>query len=348
MSKIFIFYTVIFYLSYFIFNNWKFLNNKLLDKETSKVQSFHEIATPRSGGVLIFVIWFFFLIFNKFIYIEIPFLIYFTLTNFLIGFFADLKIIKSPIKRFCLMLLFNLIIIFYYDFHINQFDFYFLDFLNSFLFFKIILVFLALFFIINGSNLIDGFNGLLSIHITIIIFIIYLVCKNNNINVNLQYYLMFLIFGNILFLSLNFPKAKIFLGDCGAYFLGAQIACISIYISNSYDLISTFFIANILFYLFFEIFFSVFRKILQKKNPFYPDGNHLHMLLFKFIKNKTKFSNPLTSIIINLVFILSLIPSYVYFNNDLVCKIIFVIQIFVYISSYLFLIKSKTNANIHS
>ena len=45
MSKIFIFYTTVFYLSYFLINNWKFLNNKLLDKETSKVQSFHEIST---------------------------------------------------------------------------------------------------------------------------------------------------------------------------------------------------------------------------------------------------------------------------------------------------------------
>lgn len=348
MSKIFIFYTTVFYLSYFLVNNWKFLNNKLLDKETSKVQSFHEIATPRSGGILIFVIWFFFLIFNKSIYIELSFIIYFTITNFLIGFFADIKIIKSPIKRFCLMLLFNLIIIFYYNFYINQFGFYFLDFLNSFLFFKIILVFLALFFIINGSNLVDGFNGLLSIHVLIIIFIIYLVCRNNNLDINFQNYLIFLIFANILFLSLNFPKSKIFLGDCGAYLLGTQIACVSIYLSNSYDIISTFFIANILFYLFFEIFFSVFRKISQKKNPFYPDRKHLHMLLFEFIKRKTKFSNPITSIIINLVFTLSIIPSFINFDNDLVCKIIFVIQIFVYISSYLFLIKSKTNADIHT
>ena len=65
MSKIFIFYTTVFYLSYFLINNWKFLNNKLLDKETSKVQSFHEIATPRSGGILIFVIWFFVLVKEK-------------------------------------------------------------------------------------------------------------------------------------------------------------------------------------------------------------------------------------------------------------------------------------------
>jgi len=142
-----------------------------------------------------------------------------------------------------------------------------------------------------------------------------------------------------LFLFLYFTKAKIFLGDCGAYFLGTQLACVSIYLSNSYDLISTFFIANILFYLFFEIFFSVFRKILQRKNPFYPDGKHLHMLLFKFIKYKTKFSNPITSTIINLAFTLFLIPSYIFFDNDLVCKIIFVIQILFYTSFYLFLIK---------
>ena len=60
------------------------------------------------------------------------------------------------------------------------------------------------------------------------------------------------------------------MGDGGAYFLGSQIAVISILISNNSKIISPIFYCNRTFLpFFFEIFFSVFRKILEKKNFFF-------------------------------------------------------------------------------
>ena len=44
--------------------------------------------------------------------------------------------------------------------------------------------------------------------------------------------------------------------------------------------VSSFFLCTLLFYLFFEVFFSFFRKILEKKSPIHPDNKHLHMLEF--------------------------------------------------------------------
>ena len=348
MNNIFFISLIVFYLSHYLILNWKAVHELLIDKKINKIQSFHEKATIRSGGILIFVTCFFFLIFYQNDLKKLNFLIYFLVANFIIGFFADAKFIQSPFKRFFLMFLINSLIIFYFEFYIIKFNFILLDYLNSFLIFKALLVFLALFFIINGSNLIDGFNGLLSIHVSIIILVLFLVCKNNNLEIEFERYLIFLIFLNILFLTLNFPNAKIFLGDSGAYFLGTHVAVISIYLANNFKMISSFFIANILFYLFFEILFSVFRKISQKKNPFFPDDKHLHMLLFKLFKKKTKFANPITSAVINFIFCLTIIPSYIYFDNDYVCKIIFFLQIITYISFYLFLIKSNSHANIRS
>ena len=341
MNKFFLIYIVIFYLSYFLIQKLKFINDLLMDKELDKIQGFHHKATIRSGGIAIFITWIVYLLFNETEQIELDFLIFFSVANFILGLFADTKFINSPLKRFFFSVLLNLTIILYFNFYINEFSFLFFDFLNSYFVFKVLLVFLAIFFVTNGSNLIDGFNGLLSIHILIIITALLYICINNNLDVNLINYLFFLIIVNLLFLTLNFPNAKIFLGDSGAYFLGTQVACLSIYLANNFEIISPFFIANILFYLFFEIFFSVFRKIYQKKNPFYPDRKHLHMLVYELIKRKTEFGNPVTSIVINFIFLFTIIPACIYFYDDFVCRVIFFIQIFIYVVIYKFFNRKK-------
>ena len=200
---------------------------------------------------------------------------------------------------------------------------------------------MAIFFIINGSNLIDGFNGLLSIH-SILIFLILLFLNENytDNNYNISLYLKFLILSLIIFTLLNFPNAKIFMGDGGAYFLGSQIAVISILISNNSKIISPIFIAIILSYLFFEIFFSVFRKILEKKNPFFPDRNHMHMLVHDKIKNFTKSSNPITSLIINFVYLMLIIPSFIFLEDSTYCFYYFIFLFIFYLTTY-FLIRKK-------
>ena len=88
----------------------------------------------------------------------------------------------------------------------------------------------------------------------------------------------------LIFIVYNFPKAKIFLGDSGAYLLGALIAISTINTNNLDPSISSFFFCILLFYLFFEVFFSFFRKIfVVKTSPLFSDNKHLHMLLYKFL-----------------------------------------------------------------
>ena len=89
--------------------------------------------------------------------------------------------------------------------------------------FSLIFVSLCFLFIVNGANLIDGYNGLLGIHSLIILINLFLInyLSDNN---NLASLIFFSIFILIIFLIFNFPKAKIFLGDSGSYVLGAFIA----------------------------------------------------------------------------------------------------------------------------
>ena len=129
--------------------------------------------------------------------------------------------------------------------------------------FSSIFVLLCFLFVINGANLIDGFNGLLTINLIIINIILAYININNG-------YLEFsiLIISQIIillsFLLFNFPTAKIFLGDSGAYTMGAMAGLNTIITNNLNPTISSFFFCTLLFYLFFEVFFSFLRKLLQK------------------------------------------------------------------------------------
>ena len=92
---------------------------------------------------------------------------------FSMGFIEDVKLNFKPIYRLILMIIILLIFTIYFSINITSID---LNFLNSWLkndIFSIIFVLLCFLFIVNGSNLIDGFNGLLAIHILIINIILY-------------------------------------------------------------------------------------------------------------------------------------------------------------------------------
>ena len=338
-----IIFSFIFFLIFtFLLEKYPYYFSRLLDLDFNKPQSFHKIPTLRIGGLLIFLQLIIIIIFFHIDQIILG-LVALLFTNFFLGFLDDTKIIQNPFLRFFIFILVNLFLIIFFNIKINNFDFILFDYLNSFNFFSYFIILLALFFVINGSNLIDGFNGLLTIHALIIFTILLYICFKLNLE-NFFNYIFVLYCGLFFFLSLNFPKAKYFLGDNGSFLIGSSLSYFIIIIANSEIIISPFFYAIILYYIFFEIFFSVFRKLFEKKNPFYADKFHLHMLIFLYLSraNNLYKSNYLTSIFINIVYLITLIPTIYFYNNTLICKIYFVILFFFYLFIYLFLrIKCK-------
>ena len=205
---------------------------------------------------------------------------------------------------------------------------------------RIFLLSICFLFIINGSNFIDGYNGLLLIQFTIILIIL--------IIINFNYYNFELLFISFLFLSIslslllfNFPRAKLFLGDSGSFVIGAVLSYLLIKTSISTKfIIPPFLYACIIYYIFFEVLFSFFRKlIIEKKNPLYPDSSQLHMLLFRCLTKKHNqfVANYKTSLWINLIYILSIIPLIFFFNNLFLVKFYFFFLIILYVIIYLFL-----------
>jgi UDP-N-acetylmuramyl pentapeptide phosphotransferase/UDP-N-acetylglucosamine-1-phosphate transferase len=214
-----------------------------------------------------------------------------------------------------------------------------LAFLNSWLennIFQTCFVLLCYLFVVNGANLIDGFNGLLAIHFLIINSLFLLVnLANQNENISIILFAQIIIVFS--FLLFNFPKAKIFLGDSGSYLLGSLIVLNAI---KTYELnpqISPFFFAGVLFYLFYEVFFSFIRKVTSKKSPLHPDNCHLHMLLYNWISSskKKKNANYLTSILINSSYLFLQIPLFYFQNNALISRYWFFSLIILYTIIYL-------------
>ena len=330
---------VLYFYKYFSPLLKKYNPGLLIDDQLEKPQAFHVSPIPVVGGIGIFIslllVHFYFLLFKNIFFIE--YLSFCTLFFFL-GFVDDIKINFNPKIRLAFMIIFLVLLVKYNVFYLERTGIEVLDFwIQNSKAFSIIFICLCFLFIINGANLIDGYNGLLGIHSLIIILNL---CLINYFSKNNELANFLLCAGLILtvFLIFNFPRAKIFLGDSGAYLLGAFLSISAIKTSIANPLISPFYFCLLLFYLFFEVFFSFFRKLIKERtSPIHPDSKHLHMLLFKILlkKNKNKLkSNYYVTIIINLIYSLLIIPAIFMMKNGLFCKYYSLLFFLIYLFSY--------------
>ena len=318
-----------------------FNKNKLTvlsDSNFIKPQAFHEKPTYRLGGIAIFIpllLTYLYFYIYKDIY-EFEFLSFCSLF-FILGLLDDSKIEIRPKFRLMIMILFLLFLIIKNETYIEKTGFEFLDTLLEIDIFSLIFISLCFLFIINGSNLIDGFNGLLSIHSLIIFIVLFFINLTNESN-NLIYILLYTSVIILVFIYFNFPNAKMFLGDSGAYLIGSFIAISVINTSILNPNISPLFFCILLFYLFFEVFFSFFRKLFfAKQSPLLPDNQHLHMKIYKFLL-KRKYSklkaNYTTSIYINFIYLILITPGIIFLESNLFCRYYFLILLLAYIYFY--------------
>ena len=335
-------FALISFFVFFITNKYSYRIKKgaLLDIDFIKPQAFHKYPVTRSGGLGAIICLSIFFSFYYLLYSKILFnYIFISFSMFFIGFLDDLKINIRPFKRLAVMVFLLFFLIYFLPIKIFNIDLFFLKILFSNHLFSSIFALICFLFVINGANLIDGFNGLLSLNL-IIINIILTIINLNSANMEFSFLLIGQIIILLIFLLFNFPNSKIFMGDSGAYLFGSLIALNTIITNNLNPNISSFFFCTLLFYMFFEVFFSFFRKIYQKKSPVYPDDKHLHMLSYYkisqfFGKDKGNFIN---SIIIILIYLILIIPGLYFINNPDFSRywfyVILVIYLFIYSRLY--------------
>jgi len=328
----------IFFYKFFVVKLGKYKPQLLIDNQFNKPQAFHEAPISMAGGIGIFFS-FLIIIFNFWFYKNLIFIEYLSFCTlfFLLGLVDDLKIKVKPKIRLVLMILLLIILVIFNNFYVQNTG---IKFLNSFLendVFALFFVCLCFLFIINGSNLVDGYNGLLSIHTLIILINLFFINYYSG-NSDLAFLILSGMLTIIIFLKYNFPNAKVFLGDSGSYFLGTFTAISIIKTSILNPSISPFYFCILLFYLFFEVFFSFIRKIVvEKKSPLFPDRKHLHMLIYKYFLEKTNDklkSNYRVSVILNLIYLIFILPAIFMMENGIFCKYYSLILFITYLLSY--------------
>tara|TARA_B100000795_G_scaffold268201_1_gene254699 strand:+ start:214 stop:1239 length:1026 start_codon:yes stop_codon:yes gene_type:complete len=289
---------------------------------------------PLSGGIIIVII---FLFIEKF---NIDFYFLFLFLIFCIGFFSDLKKITSPRNRFFMQIISIFFFVIFYNFHISSVRISVIDFLLEYKFFSYFFVIFCLLIIINGTNFIDGLNGLVLGYFISILIVIYNLQLFENLNIT-QFQILCFIELLFFLLIFNFFN-KLYIGDGGSYLLGFGFGILLIALYETNNFISPFFIVLLLWYPCFENLFSILRKYRFNLSPLNSDNKHFHQLLFYFIKKKFKLSalvsNNLCSILINIFNILTLsIGALDIFDTQLQILVIFFNVIFyVYIYIRLF------------
>ena len=157
-----------------------------------------------------------------------------------------------------------------------------IDNLNENIYFNYLFVTFCILILINGSNFIDGLNGLCLGYYSLVIIALMNTGIDSSIFLNHEKILIILTIFLILLLN-NFLNL-LFIGDGGAYVLGLIFSFNLINIYNLNSNISPFYIILLLWYPCFELLFSIIRKFNFRRSPIEPDTNHLHQLIFFFIR----------------------------------------------------------------
>ena len=132
--------------------------------------------------------------------------------------------------------------------------------------------------LINTINFEDGMDGLAGglVSISLIGFILLSFFTGNNLSMIISLAVLAAILGFLIF---NFPPAKIFMGDSGAYFLGFVLAVLAMVFSRSFDLKSLIGPIFIIGLPIFDTAQVILTRFLQKQSIFLGTRNHFYDIL---------------------------------------------------------------------
>ena len=152
----------------------------------------------------------------------------------------------------------------------------------------------------NAFNIADGANGLIA---GIALFVLLaLIDSGTALGLPLATWEL-LVAGTLLFLLPNLLIGRIFLGDGGAYLLGAAVAVsILSVVSQTPEL--TLYFAALIFYPLMDLGWTIVRRVAVGRSPFVADEGHLHNCLHSYYRRhlSATFANSLTGLTIAVLF----------------------------------------------
>lgn len=299
--------------------------------QKDKPQKFHDVPVPRAGGIGI-VIALGLLVLTPFGLKLIPSVI----LAFISGIFEDFHNSFTPRIRILLQVIASVVAIWLTNSVVTYLG---LGITLPYLIAVIFSIF-AIVGMVNAINIIDGFNGLAS-GVVLLILASFAFISYQHQNEELLHVISVTAGATFGLFVLVFPKGKIFLGDGGAYLLGFVVALIGIFLAGAYKDVSPWYVLAIFIYPVWEVIFSIVRKTSIGHSPFQPDIYHMHMLVHRQIAKK----NPLTALFILFMILPFMIVSTMYANCS-ICNIkIAIVFIIGYLLLYFYLFKKDKSQN---
>ncbi len=203
----------------------------------------------------------------------------------------------------------------------------------------------------NAINIIDGFNGLASMCVMMMLLgIAYVAFQTGDEFVAST---ALIAAGAVLgFFVWNFPAGLIFLGDGGAYFIGFVLAELSVLLLARNPVVSPIFPLLVCAYPIFETIFTMYRRrVLRGVATAQPDGIHLHTLIHRRLirlnidaggDRRRMNRNSMTSPYLWLLCLLSIIPSVLWWDSTRTLSIFLLLFMLSYVFLYWRIVRFRT------
>lgn len=291
-------------LNLLVINIW---NNQALKKFHGVYQAeqkIHEGFVPRFGGfvmLVVFVMMYLFESFSDDLQPLISHLFLSLIPLIIVTFLEDVYNNILPLARLFFIFISAILALSLGDFQLPFIDLpWAAPFLVEHQWVWITLLTIAVAAMVNAFNLVDGANGLL-LSTFLSIFVCLRMMAGVVDDMDWQHLTNLLILLCIIQLLFNFPQARIFCGDLGAYAFGFITAMLTIIFFGQYPEFLTWQAILILFYPAWEMLFTLYRRFISNKNPFEADRNHLHQLIFDVLQShnfNNLWSNAVSTIIL--------------------------------------------------
>ena len=203
----------------------------------------------------------------------------------------------------------------------------------------------------NSINIIDGFNGLSSMCVSLMLLTFAYVAFQVG-DTELALWALAGVGAALGFFVWNFPRGQIFLGDGGAYFLGFYMVEIGILLIARHPQVSPLFGLLVCIYPVFETIFSIYRRqYLRATHPGLPDGIHLHSLIYRRLMRWSSGSqralsmtqrNSLTAPYLWILCKLSLFPALLFWDSSLMLAVFLILFAVLYVTVYWRIVRFKT------
>ena len=218
--------------------------------------------------------------------------------------------------------------------------------------FAIVLTVFVVTGVANSINIIDGFNGLASM--CVLMMVLALAYVAFQVGDEFVFTACLITAGAVLgFFLWNFPAGLIFLGDGGAYLLGFLLAELAVLLVQRNPQVSPIFALLLCAYPIFETIFTIYRrKVVRGVATAQPDAIHLHTLIHrrlvrwtivgKLDRRRLTRRNSMTSPYLWLLCLASVVPSLLWWNSTPVLSAFLLLFVLSYVWIYSRIVRFKT------